>query len=68
MNDNEHRDRLGRLAYSVEEAAATVGLSKTTLYNLMGADQLAYCKIGKRRLIRSVDLEALITGRANTAA
>ncbi|TXC69608.1 helix-turn-helix domain-containing protein [Sphingomonas ginsenosidivorax] len=68
MNDTEHRDRLGRLAYSVDEAAAVVGLSKTTLYNLMGANQLAFCKVGKRRIIRSVDLEALISGPSSVAA
>lgn len=48
MNDNAH-DQLGRLAYSVEEAASVTGLGRTTLYALIGAGQLASTKIGKRR-------------------
>jgi excisionase family DNA binding protein len=57
-----------RLAYSVTEAAAATGLCKTTLYGLMGTGALPSCKIGKRRIIRSVDLEALIAGEHCVAA
>lgn len=62
MNDNEKSDGLGRLAYSVGEAATVTGLGKTTLYSLMGKGQLPFCKIGSRRLIRSGDLKSLIAG------
>lgn len=34
MND-DRRDQLGRLAYSVAEAAQVLGVGKTTLYALM---------------------------------
>jgi excisionase family DNA binding protein len=54
-----------RLAYSVGEAARVTGLGKTTLYGLIGQGILASSKVGKRRLIRSADLEALITGQHN---
>lgn len=73
-NDNEQRggttdgERLGRLAYSVTEAAAVTGLGKTTLYALMGSGTLPSCKIGKRRLIASADLEGLIGRRPKAAA
>lgn len=73
-NDNKQRggttdgERLGRLAYSVTEAAAVTGLGKTTLYALMGSGTLPSCKIGKRRLIASADLEGLIGNRRSAAA
>lgn len=72
-NDNEQRDgtvngqRLGRLAYSVTEAAAVTGLGKTTLYALIGNCTLPSCKVGKRRLIASTDLADLIGVRPEAA-
>ncbi len=41
----------GRLAYSVEEAARLTGLSRDLLYDEMRRGNLAYVKIGRRRLI-----------------
>ena len=70
-NDNEQRggttDRLGRLAYSVTEAATVTGLGRTTLYALMRSGTLPSLKVGKRRLIASADLESMI-GQARQAA
>lgn len=54
------RDQLGRLAYSVAEAAKLTGLGKTTLYALIGNGTLPSRKIGKRRLIASTDIATLI--------
>ena len=76
MNDctQDHRDaacgqdRLGRLAYSVAEAATVTGLGKTTLYSLIAAGTLPSRKIGKRRLIASSDLSGLIGGNRNAAS
>lgn len=68
MNYNEQRDRLGRLSYSVAEAAQVTGLSKTTLYNLMGKGELRFCMIGARRLIRSDDLLEMINSASRQAA
>lgn len=74
-NDNElgsgaaaKSEGLGRLAYSVPEAAAVTGLGKTTLYALIGSGKLPSCTIGRRRLIASADLEQLIGQRPKTAA
>jgi len=58
MND-DRRDQLGRLAYSVAEAAQVLGVGKTTLYALMERGDLPFSKIGSRRLIRSAALEGL---------
>ena len=73
-NDNElcggnsDEQRLGRLAYSVAEAAIITGLGKTTLYALIGSGALPSRKIGKRRLIASADLKGLIGGHRSVTA
>jgi excisionase family DNA binding protein len=51
----------GRLAYSVDEAAAITGLSRDLLYDHMHAGNLAYLKIGRRRIITRQQLEAFLT-------
>lgn len=56
-------DRHGRLAYSVPEASAAIGIGKTKLYALIAQGVLPSTLIGKRRLIRAADLDALITGQ-----
>jgi excisionase family DNA binding protein len=54
-----------RLAYSVDEAAAIIGLSRDLLYDQMRAGRLAYLKIGRRRVITRQHLEAFLTRRAS---
>ncbi len=51
----------GRLAYSVDEAAAITGLSRDLLYDQMRSGNLAYLKIGRRRIITRQQLEAFLT-------
>jgi excisionase family DNA binding protein len=41
----------GRPAYSVDEAARLTGLSRDLLYDEMRRGDLAYVKVGRRRLI-----------------
>jgi excisionase family DNA binding protein len=41
----------GRLAYSVDKAARLTGLSRDLLYDEMRRGNLAYVKVGRRRLI-----------------
>lgn len=55
--------RLERLAYSVPEASAAIGLGKTKLYALITDGVLPSTLIGKRRLIRAADLREIISGR-----
>ena len=50
----------GRLAVSVEDAAAMVGIGRTTLYAALGDRSLRSLKIGKRRLIPIDALKAWI--------
>jgi excisionase family DNA binding protein len=47
-----------RLAYSVDEAAQIIGLSRDLLYDQMRTGQLAYLKVGRRRIITRQHLGA----------
>ena len=49
-----------RLAYSVDEAAALIGISRRSIYELLRSHQLGSIKIGSRRLIRHSDLERFL--------
>lgn len=49
-----------QIAYTIKQAAAACGISRTTLYVLIKAGELTPVKIGTRTLIRHNDLEALI--------
>lgn len=49
-----------RLAYSVDEAASLTGLSRDLLYDEMRRGNLAYLKVGRRRLITRHHLEQFL--------
>jgi excisionase family DNA binding protein len=50
----------GRLAYSVDEAARLTGLSRDLLYDEMRRGNLAYLKVGRRRLITHQHLQQFL--------
>jgi excisionase family DNA binding protein len=50
----------GRLAYSVDEAAHLTGLSRDLLYDEMRRGNLAYVKVGRRRLITRQHLQQFL--------
>lgn len=49
-----------KITYTMKEAVASTGISRTTLYALIKAGELSPVKIGSRTLLRHADLEALI--------
>jgi len=49
-----------RYSYSIDEAVKFTGLGRTTIYRLISEGDLPSSKIGRRRIIRSSDLRALI--------
>ena len=49
-----------RLAYSVDEAARLTGLSRDLLYDQMRCGNLAYVKVGRRRLITRQHLQQFL--------
>lgn len=52
------------LAFSITGAAAAIGVSRTTIYELVKAGKLHPVKIGTRTLIPRAELEALLAGGA----
>ena len=52
--------RSGRLACSVNEAARLTGLSRDLLYDEMRRGNLAYVKVGRRRLITRQHLQQFL--------
>jgi excisionase family DNA binding protein len=52
-------------ALSIREAARTCGLSRATLYRLITNGKLATLKIGARRLVPVVAIDALLSGAQN---
>ena len=64
---------LSRLAYGLEDAADALGLSRSRIYELIAAGEIAACKVGKRAIIPVTELtefldrhrvERLPSGRA----
>jgi excisionase family DNA binding protein len=51
-----------RLAYSPEEAAELLGISRELVHDLLRAGQLGSVKAGRRRLIGKHHLEAFLSG------
>lgn len=54
------------LAVSVEVAAKMIGVCGKTVRNLIEAKELPSRKIGRRRVIRVVDLQAFLRGDHST--
>lgn len=56
-----------RLAYSVDEAARLTGLSRDLLYDQRRRGNLAYLKVGRRRVITRQHLEQFLDMAARHA-
>jgi excisionase family DNA binding protein len=63
MREFFNRNVLGeRLAYSPEEAAELLGISRELIHDLLRTGQLGSVKAGRRRLIGKHHLEAFLSG------
>jgi excisionase family DNA binding protein len=51
-----------KLAYTVEETLAAIGIGRTTLYKMIGEGKLRAVKMGGRTLILADSLRTLIDG------
>jgi excisionase family DNA binding protein len=51
---------LSRLAYGIEDAANALGLSRSRIYELIAAGEIAACKVGKRTIIPTAELTAFL--------
>jgi excisionase family DNA binding protein len=58
----EHNAFAERLAYSPDEAAELLGISRELVHDLLRTGQLGSVKAGRRRLIAKRHLEAFLSG------
>lgn len=54
------RDATGRMTYAVEEVAVLLGVSRTTMYELVAAGQVASVRLGRRIVILRPTVAALV--------
>ncbi len=60
-------DQSERLLYRIPEAAWRLGLSRSTIYEIIAAGELRAIKIGRAVRIPASELEAWVARRANTS-
>lgn len=51
---------LPRLAYGIDAAADTLDLSRSRIYELIAAGEIAACKVGKRTIIPATELTVFL--------
>jgi excisionase family DNA binding protein len=56
-----------KLAFTIEEAARALSVSRTTIYEMIGANMIFTKKIGRRRVVPAEELRALLA-RPSVAA
>jgi excisionase family DNA binding protein len=56
----EFARRRERLLYDVPEACALTGLSRSRLYLEMTSGRLKFVKVGSRRMLKAIDLQAFV--------
>lgn len=61
------RTPVPRLAFRIDEAAESAGLSRSKLYEEMALGNLHFVKCGSRRLIPVAELEAFLSRLAGFA-
>ena len=66
-DQNAHPGTIDPLAVSVQAAARVSGIGRTSLYEAIGAGELASCKVGKRRVILLEDLRAWLARQRQAA-
>jgi len=49
-----------RYAYSLDDAARSISISRRALYNLIDADTVRTVKLGTRRVVPATELERLL--------
>lgn len=60
--------RDGRLAYTIPDACAAIGVSRSMLYELIGAGEIRTIKIGTRTLVPASELSAFIERKLKEVA
>jgi excisionase family DNA binding protein len=56
------------LAHTVPDACARLGLSRTTLYELIGSGEIRAFKVGSRTLVSEAELRRFVAEKMKVAA
>lgn len=62
MDERMRNPTMERLLLRPEEAAESLGLSRSLLYQLMASGEIAHVKIGTARRIPAAELERYVAG------
>ncbi|MGH9072877.1 MAG: helix-turn-helix domain-containing protein [Acidimicrobiales bacterium] len=65
MGFTGHHPRSPKRLYTLEEAAASLGISRTRLHQLVATGAIASLKLGRRRMFRPQDLDDYVEGLAS---
>lgn len=57
-----------KVGYSIEEAAQSLGVGRTTVYDLMNSGDLESVKVGRRRIIPADAVGAFLAARRAATA
>lgn len=61
------KEKPERLAYRIDEACASIGIGRSSLYNMIRDGRLKSVKIAGRTLIPRCEIERLLSGVADDA-
>ena len=59
-----HTQTVPQLSVSIEEAAKSIGVARSTIYEIVARGDLPSFKLGRRRMILMAELTAFITRAA----
>lgn len=64
----EQAQQMAPLSVSIEESARILGISRTSVYELIAQGQISTFKVGRRRLTLASELKAFIERTAQAGA
>lgn len=64
-DDHPAESKPAAIAYSVPDAARTIGVSRATIWRLVAAGELQTFKLGARTLIKADELRAFVESKAS---
>lgn len=62
MGYNGHHPASRKRLYTLDEAANSLGISRTRLHQLVASGAIRSLKLGRRRMFRPVDLDDYVEG------
>lgn len=57
----------GRMAFSVEQGAEQIGITRTAFYGLIRTGEIKTFKVGRRRLVTRTELQRFVQAKVQEA-